>query len=77
VFAALDQYADRAVPSWRVAELCQLAAVRLPPSAAGRAAAFADSVTASGAFEDGPIRQDIVAFAEILRFRYRMLEELR
>jgi hypothetical protein len=77
VFAALDQYADRAVPSWRVAELCQLAAVRLPPGAAGRAAAFADAVDRSGAFNDGPIRQDVVAFAEILRFRYRMLEELR
>jgi hypothetical protein len=93
VFAALEGYADRAVPSWRIAELCQLAAVRLPASAAGRAAAFADSVVApaglayadrrsgrlggSAAFDDGPIHQDVVAFAEILRFRYRMLEELR
>jgi hypothetical protein len=93
VFAALHEYAGRSVPSWRVAELCQLAAVRLPVTATDRAAAFADAVTASAdlvcadrrsrrlegssLLDDGPIRQDVVAFAEILRFRNRMLEELR
>jgi hypothetical protein len=73
VFAALDQYARRSVPSWRVTELCQLAGVRLPAAAVDRVVTFAGSVAAV----DGPMRRAAESLTDVLRFRYDMLEELR
>ena len=74
VFAALDQLVSRPVPSWRTAELCQLAAVRLPVDAAPRADAFA--AAHAGLAPNHPVRRAADTLAGTLRFRHDMLEEL-
>jgi Family of unknown function (DUF5691) len=73
VFAALDRYVQRSAPSWRVTELCQLAAVRLPATVADRAATFAGSIPE----RDASVRRAAGALADVLGFRHDMLEELR
>jgi hypothetical protein len=74
VFAALDQLVSRPVPSWRTAELCQLAAVRLPVDAAPRADAFAAAHAVLA--PNHPVRRAADALAGTLRFRHDMLKEL-
>jgi hypothetical protein len=71
VFAALDDLGGRRSAGWRLAGLCELAALRLPADAATRAAALA-----AGLSSDDPMSSIVGRFADTLRFRQDMLEEL-
>jgi len=71
VFAALDDRSGRRAAGWRLAGLCELAALRLPVSAADRAAALVVSLAG-----DDPMSSTVGRFAETLRYRQQMLEEL-
>jgi uncharacterized protein DUF5691 len=71
VLEALSALARRSVPSWRVADLCRLAATRLPVDAAEPLGG--EGWPGAG---DGPVRRAVEALVDVLRFRYEMLEEL-
>jgi hypothetical protein len=71
VFAALDDRSGRRAAGWRLAGLCELAALRLPASAADRAVALVVSLAG-----DDPMSSTVGRFAETLRYRQQMLEEL-
>jgi hypothetical protein len=71
VFAALDDLGGRRSAGWRLAGLCELAALRLPASTAERATALA-----AGLASDDPMSSIVGRFADTLRFRHDMLEEL-
>ncbi|UWP82709.1 DUF5691 domain-containing protein [Dactylosporangium fulvum] len=71
VFAALDDLGGRRSAGWRLAGLCELAALRLPADTAGRATALA-----TGLPSDDPMSSIVGRFADTLRFRHDMLEEL-
>jgi hypothetical protein len=71
VFAALADRTGRRAAGWRLAGLCELAALRLPASTAERAAALVAELPG-----DDPMTSVISRFAETLRFRHDMLEEL-
>ncbi len=71
VFAALGDRTGRRSAGWRLAGLCELAALRLPASLAERAAALvAEMPTAD------PMTAIVGRFADTLRFRQAMLDEL-
>jgi hypothetical protein len=74
VFSALDEQLGRRSAGWQVAGLCELAALRVPPDLAPRAAALAARQRAAHPTDPG------VAVAErlaaTLRYRHEMLEEL-
>ncbi|MEV6932111.1 DUF5691 domain-containing protein [Dactylosporangium sp. NPDC051485] len=71
VFGALDDLGGRRSAGWRLAGLCELAALRLPAGAAARATALA-----AGLPSDDPMSNIVGRFADTLRFRHDMLEEL-
>lgn len=71
VFAALDDLGGRRSAGWRLAGLCELAALRLPADAADRAVKLA-----AGLASDDPMSSIVGRFADTLRFRQDMLEEL-
>jgi hypothetical protein len=71
VFAALDDLGGRRSAGWRLAGLCELAALRLPAAAAARATALAAALPS-----DDPMSSIVGRFADTLRFRHDMLEEL-
>lgn len=71
VFGALDDLGGRRSAGWRLAGLCELAALRLPAATAARATALA-----AGLPSDDPMSSIVGRFADTLRFRHDMLEEL-
>jgi len=71
VFGALDDVGGRRSAGWRLAGLCELAALRLPAETAARATALA-----GGLHSDDPMSSIVGRFADTLRFRHDMLEEL-
>ncbi|WP_344610942.1 DUF5691 domain-containing protein [Dactylosporangium salmoneum] len=71
VFGALDDLGGRRSAGWRLAGLCELAALRLPAGTADRATALA-----IGLPSDDPMSNIVGRFADTLRFRHDMLEEL-
>ncbi|MET7401469.1 DUF5691 domain-containing protein [Dactylosporangium sp. NPDC005572] len=71
VFGALDDLGGRRSAGWRLAGLCELAALRLPADTAGRAVALA-----GGLSSDDPMSSIVGRFADTLRFRHDMLKEL-
>ncbi|MEV8514918.1 DUF5691 domain-containing protein [Dactylosporangium sp. NPDC051484] len=71
VFGALDDLGGRRSAGWRLAGLCELAALRLPAATAPRAMALA-----AGLPSDDPMSSIVGRFADTLRFRHDMLEEL-
>jgi hypothetical protein len=74
VFSALDDFTGRRGAGWRLAGLCELAALRLPAGAAGRAESLANAIRAQR--PDDPTVQIVQRFADTLRFRHDMLKEL-
>ncbi|WP_426508934.1 DUF5691 domain-containing protein [Dactylosporangium sp. McL0621] len=71
VFAALDDLGGRRSAGWRLAGLCELAALRLPAGTAERATAMAAALPS-----DDPMSSIVGRFADTLRFRRDMLLEL-
>ncbi|WP_432833434.1 DUF5691 domain-containing protein [Dactylosporangium sp. CA-092794] len=71
VFGALDDLGGRRSAGWRLAGLCELAALRLPAGTAERATALATALPS-----DDPMSSIVGRFADTLRFRCDMLEEL-
>jgi hypothetical protein len=71
VFAALDDRTGRRAAGWRLAGLCELAALRLSTTVAGRAARLAAALPS-----DDPMTSIVGRFADTLRFRHDMLKEL-
>jgi hypothetical protein len=71
VFAALSDRSGRRAAGWRLAGLCELAALRLPSTEAERAAQVAAALPS-----DDPMTSIVGRFAETLRFRTEMLKEL-
>ncbi|GGM10315.1 DUF5691 domain-containing protein [Dactylosporangium sucinum] len=71
VFGALDDLGGRRSAGWRLAGLCELAALRLPADTAARAVALA-----RGLSSDDPMSSIVGRFADTLRFRHDMLKEL-
>jgi hypothetical protein len=71
VFAALGDRAGRRSAGWRLAGLCELAALRLPASLADRAAALVTEMPSGD-----PMTAIVGRFADTLRFRQAMLDEL-
>jgi hypothetical protein len=74
VFGALDDQLSRLGGGWRVAWLCELAALRLPADLAPRAVALVERLRAAGPKDPGVAI--VERFAATLRFRQDMLEEL-
>jgi hypothetical protein len=74
VFSALDDFTGRRGAGWRLAGLCELAALRLPAGDAGRAESLANAIRAQR--PDDPTVQIVQRFADTLRFRHDMLKEL-
>jgi hypothetical protein len=74
VFAALDDHLGHHGNAWRVAGVCELAALRLPADLAPRAAALVQRLNASAPTTPG--LPAVQRFAATLRFRHDMLEEL-
>ncbi|GAA3449291.1 DUF5691 domain-containing protein [Dactylosporangium matsuzakiense] len=72
VFAALDDLSGRRSAGWRLAGLCELAALRLPADTAARATTMAAALPS-----DDPMSSIVGRFADTLRFRDDMLAELR
>jgi Family of unknown function (DUF5691) len=75
VFGVLDGQLSHRSPGWRVAGLCELAALRLPADLAPRAVALAERLR--GARPNDPAVTAVERLAATLRFRHDMLEELR
>ncbi|WP_432982496.1 DUF5691 domain-containing protein [Dactylosporangium sp. CA-233914] len=74
VFGALADFDDlggRRSASWRLAGLCELAALRLPAGTAARAMALSAALPS-----DDPLSSIVGRFADTLRFRHDMLAEL-
>jgi hypothetical protein len=71
VFAALGDRTGRRAAGWRLAGLCELAALRVPADRADRAAELVAAMPS-----DDPMTSIIGRFADTLRFRNDMLEEL-
>ncbi|WP_433054053.1 DUF5691 domain-containing protein [Dactylosporangium sp. CS-033363] len=71
VFGALDDLGGRRSAGWRLAGLCELAALRLPADTATRATAMAAALPS-----DDPMSSIVGRFADTLRFRHDMLAEL-
>src|SRR5206468_9773861 len=69
---ALDALLRRPTRNWRVADLCRLAATRLPVTAAPKAAALLDALSERGA----DVPPAVARLADVLRFRHDMLGEL-
>jgi hypothetical protein len=74
VFAALDNQLGHRGTGWRVAGLCELAALRLPADLAPRATALAERLR--GAYPNDPGLAAVERFAATLQFRHDMLKEL-
>jgi hypothetical protein len=74
VIAALEEQLGRRTAPWRLAELCELAALRLPPALAPRVAALAGRLRS--ARPDDPGLAIVERFAATLKYRHEMLEEL-
>jgi hypothetical protein len=74
VFGALDDQLSHRGAGWRVAGLCELAALRLPAELAPRAVALAGRLRT--ARPNDPAVAAVERFAATLRFRHDMLEEL-
>lgn len=75
VFAALDQHLARPTAAWRLAGICELAALRLPVSQAGQAAALASRLRDTQPRHPG--LAVVERLAATLRYRHQMIEELR
>jgi hypothetical protein len=73
VFAALADQAGQRGTGWRVAGLCELAALRLPADLTPRALALLDRLRTGPAT---PALAAVERLATTLRYRYDMLEEL-
>jgi hypothetical protein len=71
VFAALGDRTGRRAAGWRLAGLCELAALRLAPTEAERAVAVAMALPTGD-----PMASIVGRLADTLRFRHDMLEEL-
>ncbi|WP_433081804.1 DUF5691 domain-containing protein [Dactylosporangium sp. CA-052675] len=71
VFGALDDLGGRRSAGWRLAGLCELAALRLPADTAARATRMAAALPS-----DDPMSSIVGRFADTLRFRHDMLAEL-
>jgi hypothetical protein len=71
VFAALGDRAGRRSAGWRLAGLCELAALRLPAQLSDRAAALVAEMPSGD-----PMTAIVGRFADTLRFRQAMLAEL-
>jgi hypothetical protein len=71
VFATLGDLSDRRAAGWRLAGLCELAALRLPATEADRAAALVAALPTGD-----PITAIVGQLADTLRYRNDMLEEL-
>lgn len=74
VFAALAGQLGQRAAGWRVAGLCELAALRLPADQAPRAAALAGRLRT--ARPDDPALAPLERLAMTLKYRQEMLEEL-
>jgi hypothetical protein len=74
VFAALLDQAGQRGTGWRIAGLCELAALRLPADLAPRAPVLLDRLRAAGPASPGLAA--VERLASTLRYRYDMLEEL-
>lgn len=74
VFVALAEQLTRPAAAWRLAGLCDLAALRLPAGAAPRAAALAGRLR--DAYPKHPGLATVERLAATLQFRRQMLEEL-
>jgi hypothetical protein len=74
VFTALDNQLGHRGSGWRVAGLCELAALRLPADLAPRAVALAERLRA--AYPNDPGLAAVERFAATLQFRHDMLKEL-
>jgi hypothetical protein len=74
VFATLDDQLGHRGTGWRVAGLCELAALRLPADLAPRAVALAERLRT--AYPHDPGLAAVGRFAATLQFRHDMLEEL-
>jgi hypothetical protein len=74
VFAALGEQVGARGAGWRAAELCELAALRLPAGAAPQARALAERLRAVR--PDDPGVAVVERLAAILRFRHDMHEEI-
>jgi hypothetical protein len=71
VFGALGDRSGRRAAGWRLAGLCELAALRMPADQVDRAAAVAAALPS-----DDPMTSIVGRFADTLRFRHDMLKEL-
>jgi hypothetical protein len=74
VFAALDNQLGHRGTGWRVAGLCELAALRLPADLAPHAEALVERLYT--AHPNDPGLAALGRFAATLRFRHDMLKEL-
>jgi hypothetical protein len=74
VFAVLDEHLGGRGAGWRVAGLCEVAALRLPADLAPRAVALAERLRAERPSDPGVAV--VERFAATLRFRHDMLREL-
>jgi hypothetical protein len=74
VFRALDDHLARGGAAWRVTAVCELAALRLPPGDAPRAAALAQRL--HDAHPRDAAVASIARMAAALTFRREMLAEL-
>jgi hypothetical protein len=74
VFAALEEQLGHRAAGWRLAGLCELAALRVPPDLAPRAAGLAERLRAARPTDPG--LAVLERFAAALHYRNQMLEEL-
>ncbi|MEN3308019.1 MAG: hypothetical protein V7603_4221 [Micromonosporaceae bacterium] len=74
VLAALGDQAGQRGTGWRIAGLCELAALRLPADLAPRVPVLLDRLRAAGPASPGLVA--VERLARTLRFRHDMLEEL-
>jgi hypothetical protein len=74
VFAAIEEQFLRRGGGWRIAALCELAALRLPADLAPRAAALVERHRE--VLPTDPRGAAVGRFASVLRFRHEMIQEL-